>query len=253
MGVCLLFRSTLLLPSGAHVVPNKASSTGRIPHSSDLRGWRSTCRPHQLDKRHFTHHHPQGSPWQKQQREIQHPVLHLANLLAPAQPQPREALTQEPAADFSHSRHLLSLTHSCAHTRLLQRHHLEITTKQGYVSVAENYQLEEKWKSKHRLSSSASVLTHWKFWPFLPVTHLTDQKAQLWPEALPALLSPGAETEVLGRSAGPLTPATLVGEMPAPSALTSLGPAPRDSDPRPTRPPRSEGGADPWGASGTAP
>ena len=51
----------------------------------------------------------------------------------------------------------------------------------------------------------------------------------------------------------PLTPATLVEEMTALSALTSLGPAPCDSNPRPTRPPRSEGGADTWGASRTAP
>ena len=93
------------------------------------------------------------------------------------------------------------------------------------------------------MSSSASVLTHWKFWLFLPMTNLTDQKAQLWPNALPALSSPGAETEVLGRSAGPCHTCHLGGKMTAPSrrpltALTSLGPAPRASDPRPTRPPR---------------
>ena len=33
------------------------------------------------------------------------------------------------AATFYHSHHLLSLTHSCTHTRLLQRHHLEVTDK----------------------------------------------------------------------------------------------------------------------------
>ena len=74
------------------------------------------------------------------------------------------------------------------------------------------------------------------------MTHLTDQKAQLWPDALPALSSTGAEAEVLGRFAGPTHTRHLGGEMMAPSrhpltALTPLGPAPRDSDPRPTSAP----------------
>ena len=48
-----------------------------------------------------------------------------------SQSEPQDALIQEPAADFNCSVHLLSLTHSCTHTCLLQCHHLEITTKQG--------------------------------------------------------------------------------------------------------------------------
>ena len=132
------------------------------------------------------------------------------------------------------------MTHSCTHTCLLQCHHLEITTKQGSRLL---WRRSTNWKKMQIVFLKVTHEPPARSSGFLPMTHLTDQKAQLWPDELPALSSPGAETEVLGQSAGPTHTRHLGGEKAAPSghpltALTPLEPDPRDSDPHATRPPR---------------
>ena len=132
------------------------------------------------------------------------------------------------------------MTHSCTHTCLLQCHHLEITTKQGLCLL---WRRTTNWKKMQIVFLKVTHEPPARSSGFLPMTHHTDQKAQLWPDELPALSSPGAETEVLGQSAGPTHTHHLGGEKTGPSgrpltALTPLEPAPRDSDPRPNRPPR---------------
>lgn len=124
------FRNTLLLPLRGSSRPNKASSTGPAPAWPDHRGWRSTRRPRQLDKRQPPATTPRAAHGRGKAGDpaSSSPSCCRDSGSASALRSPH----QEPAAAFQpFTSPPVSDTLSCTHTCLLQHDHLEVTTKQG--------------------------------------------------------------------------------------------------------------------------